>query len=72
MALALPHDCPIVREVTLKDMGEINQYQAMAKHNKGWNMQIILGLCCTYLKFLGENQSDFNLKTPGAHFTNMD
>ena len=35
-------DCPIASEVTLKDIGKINQYQAKTKDNKVQTLFIIL------------------------------
>ena len=43
-ALGQSYDCPSVSELTLKDMGEIDWYQTITKHNKAQVMGIILGM----------------------------
>ena len=46
-ALGQSYDCPSASEVTMKDMGKINQYLSPTKHNKTWTVLIIIGIYCT-------------------------
>ena len=46
LALGQSYDCPSANEVTLEDMGKIDQNHTTTKHSKTWSMCIFPGMLC--------------------------